>query len=161
VSVKGQTALLGNVFLFVSVLFDVIATVIAKPVLNKVSTYQATFLFIFPGVVPLALASLTQLKGWSIHDITSGGYFALLYGIVGMLLANLFFIYGLRYKKAHSIGLYQYLQSISIVIASWFILAERPSLKFIVGAVLVAVGFYWSEIRTPKKIFLYRLNKSK
>jgi O-acetylserine/cysteine efflux transporter len=159
VALNGQTVLLGNVLILVSVLADVIATVIAKPVLNKMSSYQATFLYILPGVLPLAALSFTQLNNWSINDVTRDGWYALIYGIVGMLLANLFFIYALKYKKAHSIGIYQYLQSVSIVIASWFILGEHPSVKFAVGAVLVVVGVYWAEAKSPRKILLRHFNR--
>ena len=159
VSLTGQTVLLGNVLILASVLFDVIATVIAKPVVSKMSSYQATFLYILPGVLPLAALSFTQLHGWSIHDVTRSGWYAMLYGIVGMLMANLFFVYGLQYKKAHSIGIYQYLQSVSIVVASWLILAERPSLKFAVGAVLVVVGAYWAESKFPRKRLLHHFNR--
>jgi O-acetylserine/cysteine efflux transporter len=158
-SLTGQTVLLGNVLILASVLFDVIATVIAKPVVSKMSSYQATFLYILPGVLPLAALSFTQLHGWSIHDVTRSGWYAMLYGIVGMLMANLFFVYGLQYKKAYSIGIYQYLQSVSIVVASWLILAERPSLKFAVGAVLVVVGAYWAESKSPRKWLLHHFNR--
>ena len=159
VSLTGQTVLLGNVLILASVLFDVIATVIAKPVVSKMSSYQATFLYILPGVLPLAALSFTQLHGWSIHDVTRSGWYAMLYGIVGMFMANLFFVYGLQYKKAYSIGIYQYLQSVSIVVASWLILAERPSLKFAVGAVLVVVGAYWAESKSPRKWLLHHFNR--
>lgn len=159
VTFSGQTVLLGNVLLLVAVLADVLATIIAKPVLKKMSSYQATFLYILPGVLPLAGLAFTQLHGWSVHDVTRSGWYALTYGIVGMFMANLFFIYGLKHKKAHSIGVYQYLQSVSVVVASWVILAERPSLKFAVGAALVVVGAYWAESKPPRKPLLRYFNR--
>ena len=151
-AVSGQTVLLGNILLLVSVLCSVIGILIIKPVLKKTSTYQATFIYLFAGVAPIACYALTQLRGWSVHDITHGGYVALAYSLLALPPANLLFMYGLKYKQAHSVGVYDYLQAVSVIIAAWFILGEHPSPTFSIGAVLVFLGVYLAEAKQRRKM---------
>jgi drug/metabolite transporter (DMT)-like permease len=146
-----QTVLLGNVLLLVSVLCSVIGILIVKPVLKKTSTAQATFIYLFAGVAPIALYSLTQLKSWGIHDITTGGWEALAYSVVALPPANLLFMYGLKYKQAHGVAVYEYLQAVTVIIAAWFILGEHPSPTFVVGATLVFLGVYLAEFSKSTK----------
>ena len=160
VSLSGSTVLLGNVLFFVFMLGGVISTLIAKPILSKISTYQATFLLLFAGTLPIVPFALLQLRDWNVHSITTGGYTALIYGIVALPLANFFFFYGLKHKKAHDVGILEYIEPVAVIIAAWFILAERPSLKFALGAGLTFLGIYLAEVRLPRKLYAYRLKKS-
>lgn len=159
VSFNSQTMIFGNILFFASMLSGVISDLIFKPILKRFSPYQITFLCLFIGTLPIVPFALIQLKTWSYHSITAGGYTALIYGIIAMPLANLFFYYGLKYKKAHSVAIFSYITPVVIVIAAWFILAERPSLKFILGASLTFLGIYLAEIRLPSKLYAYRLKK--
>lgn len=160
VSLRGSTVLLGNVLFFVVVLAGVISTLIAKPILNKISTYQATFLLIFIGTLPIVPFALLQLRDWSIHSVTPGGYAAFVYGIIALPIANFCFFYGLKHKKAHNVAVLEYVEPVAVIIAAWFILAERPSLKFALGAALTFLGIYLAEVRLPRKLYSYRLKKS-
>jgi len=151
VNLSGQSVLLGNVLFLLSMLSGVISSLIVKPILKKMSAYQATFLYLLAGTLPIVPWAATQLRGWSIHDVSRGGYVALIYGIIAITLANLLFIYGLKYKMAHTVGIFQYIEPVVIIIAAWFILDEHPSPKFAVGAVLVFLGIYLAEAhRAPK-----------
>lgn len=161
VSFNSQTVIFGNILFFASMLSGVIADLIFKPILKRFSPYQITFLCLFIGTLPIVPFALMQLRNWSYHSVTSGGYTALIYGIIAMPLANLFFFYGLKYKKAHSVAIFSYITPVVIVIAAWFILAERPSLKFALGAGLTFVGIYLAEARLPQRVSLYRLSKSR
>jgi len=156
ISVSGHSVLLGNILIFASMLGSVISTLLAKPALKKMSSYQGAFMFLFPGVITVIPFALFDLKGWSIHEVSTTSYIAFAYGTIAITVANLLYIYGLRYKSAHSSGIFTYIESVSIFIAAWFLLGEKPSSKFAVGAALVFAGVYLAEIRTSKKIKLRR-----
>jgi drug/metabolite transporter (DMT)-like permease len=161
VSFNNQTVILGNILFFASMLSGVIADLIFKPILKKFSPYQITFLCLFIGTLPIIPFALMQLKTWSYHSITPDGYAALIYGIIAMPLANLFFYYGLKYKQVHRVAIFSYITPIVIVIAAWFILAERPSLKFILGAGLAFLGIYLAEFHKSQKAMTTRVSKIK
>ena len=154
-ALSDQSVLLGNVLFIAAMLGGVISTLIAKPILKKMSSYQAAFIYVFVGILPIAAFSITQFKGWDIHEVSTSSYIAVIYGIVAVTLANFLHIYGLRYKAAHSVGIFHYIEPIVIIIAAWFILGEHPSLKFAVGAILVFIGIYLAEIRLPQKLILH------
>ncbi len=156
VSLSGQTVMLGNVLFFAGMLCGVISVLIAKPIMNKMSSYQSAFLYLFVGTLPIVPLSLTQLKGWSVHDVMTRGWVALGFSILAVTLANFFIMYGLKYKDAYSVGLFGYIQPVIIIIAAWFILGEHPSAKFALGAGLVFLGVYLAEVRLPHKLRAYR-----
>lgn len=151
VSLTSQSVLLGNAFYLVSMLGAVISAIVAKPILKKMSSYQAAFMYIFPGALCLIPVAITQLDGWSISEISTSSYAALTYSIIAITLANLFFMYGLKYKKANQIGVFQYLESVALFVGAWFLLGERPTVKFAAGAALVFLGIYLAEVHLPKK----------
>lgn len=150
-SIGGESVMLGNVLFFAATLGAVISTLLAKPVVKKMSSYQATFMYLFPGVLCVIPIALTQIDGWSVKDVSNSSLIALGYSITAITLANLFYIYGLKNKTAHSVGIFTYLESVSLFIAAWFILGERPSARFVLGAGLVLIGIYLAEFHLPKK----------
>lgn len=147
VSLSGHSVLLGNVLMFASMLGSVISTLLAKPALKKMGSYQGAFMFLFPGVLAVIPFALFDLKGWSIHNVSTTSYVALIYSITAITLANLLFIYGLKRETASSTGIFTYLESVSLFIAAWFLLGEKPSPKFAVGAALVFAGVYLAEVK--------------
>ena len=161
VSLGGPGVLFGNLMFFVAVLSGVISTLIAKPILGKISSYQATFIILLVGTLPIVPFALMQLKTWNLSNIAPGGFIALIYGIIAIPLANFFHIYGLKYKEAHSVGIFEYIEKVVLIIAAWFILGEYPSPKFAIGAALTFLGVYLAEVRLPKKLSWYRLNKGR
>jgi drug/metabolite transporter (DMT)-like permease len=160
VSVTGQSVLLGNTLYLASMLGAVISAIIAKPILKKMSSYQAAFMYVFPGALCLIPIAITQLDGWSVSEISAKSYMAITYSIIAITLANLFFMYGLKYKQANEVGIFQYLESVALFIGAWFLLGERPSAKFAAGAVLVFIGIYLAEFHMPKKQ-KFRFRRSK
>lgn len=160
VDLSDPTVLLGNVFFLVAVLSGVVSTLIAKPILGKISSYQATFLLLFVGILPLVPFAIMQaVKDGGVHGVTTGGYVALIYGITGVSLANFLYFYGLKYKNAYSVGIFDYIEKVVIIIAAWFILAERPSLKFALGAALTFIGVYLAEAKLPQRLAAIRLKR--
>lgn len=151
VSLSGQSVMLGNALYLASMLGAVISTLVAKPILKKMSSYQAAFMYIFPGALCLIPIAISQLDGWDISQISASSYMALTYSIIAITLANLFFMYGLKYKRANQVGVFQYLESVALFIGAWFILDERPTAKFAAGAALVFLGIYLAEFHLPRK----------
>lgn len=143
--------LVGNLFVLVSVFFYACAVIISKPLMKKVSGSQAVFLSLFPGVIPVAIYSLTKLPTWDVSAVTSTSWYGLIGSIIGLLIANVLFYYALRYKRVQETGMYGYIDSTTSIIAAWFILGERASPGFILGAVLVFVGIYLAEVYRTKQ----------
>lgn len=139
--------LTGNLLIVIAVFGSTIAMLIFKPLMRKVSAYQATFLSLFPGIIPITIYALTQFHTWDISATTTKSIEGLVYGTVAVVLANFLLFYALRYKKAQSTGVYQYLDPLATILGAWFLLSERPSSKFAVGALLVFLGVYIAESR--------------
>ncbi|HET7673066.1 MAG TPA: DMT family transporter, partial [Candidatus Saccharimonadales bacterium] len=114
------------------------------------------FMYLFPGTLFIIPLAVTQLDGWKISQISTSGYLALTYSIIAITLANLFFMYGLKYKKAHSVGVFQYLESVALFVGAWFLLGERPTAKFAMGAILVFAGIYLAEAHFHKRKKLFK-----
>lgn len=142
--------LTGNLFIVVSVFCGAIGTIICKPLMKKVSDSQATFMSLFPGIVPVAIYALTQLPKWDMTTTSSRSITGLIWSTIAVIFANYLFYYGLRYKRAQETGIYQYIHPTVAIIAAWFILGERPSPGFVLGAALVFAGIYFAEIRRTK-----------
>lgn len=147
--------LVGNLLLVISVLTSAISIIICKPLMKKVSDAQATFLSMFPGIVPVAAYALTQADTWDIAATSMSSWQGLVFSTIIVTIANFLFYYGLRYKKAQDTGVYQYIDPAVAIVAAWFLLGERPTPSFTVGAVMVVLGVYIVErrIRLAKKLY--------
>jgi drug/metabolite transporter (DMT)-like permease len=150
-SVGSNNELTGNLLVLISVFCFVTSIIIAKPILKKISSYQATFMCIFPGIVPVALYSLTQLHTWHVTATTTKSWQGLILSALVILVANFLFYFALRYKQAKQAGIYLYLDPLATFIASWWLLSERPTAKFIAGATLVFAGIYIAEFSKVKQ----------
>jgi drug/metabolite transporter (DMT)-like permease len=138
--------MVGSLLILLSVLFDCIGILLAKPLMKKVSPYQATFLCLFPGAVPVLLYALVKLENWSIGDVSRASAVAFALSTMAIVIANLLFYYALKHKQAHKTGIYGYLDPAFTVIAAWFILNERPNIGFVVGTSLIVIGIYLAEL---------------
>jgi drug/metabolite transporter (DMT)-like permease len=133
-----------------------IGTLLFKPLIKKTSAYQAVFSTFFFGTIPVALFALTRLDTWDMQATSQASIMAMSCSLVAIIGANFLFFYGLRHKAVQTIGLYDYIQPIVTIIAAWFILSERPSLNFALGASLVFLGLYISEfVGISKKSLRY------
>lgn len=142
--------LAGNLLIVVSVFCAVIATLLAKPLAKKTSAYQMTFMSLFPGTVPVAIYSIFTLSDWDVSAVTTASSWALALSTVVVVISNYLFFYALRYKKAQDTGVYQYLDPLTTIIVAWFLLTERPSSTFALGAGLVLAGVYITEYHHRK-----------
>lgn len=139
----GDAALTGNLLVVISVIFQTISVLISKPLMKKVSTYQATFMSLFPGILPIAVYALaTQVTQWKPETVNASSWWALVWSTLFVLFANFFFYYALRYKQAAETGIYQYVDTMATLVSAWFLLDERPTSRFVAGALLVCIGVY-------------------
>lgn len=146
----GATELTGNLLIVTAVFCTTVSTLICKPLTKKTGSYQLTFMNLFPGIVPIVIYA-AFFGTWDIDATTTTSLYGLIASTVVIIIANFLFFYALRHKKAQSTGVYQYLDPLAAIVAAWFLLAERPSPTFALGAGLVIVGVYITEMHASKK----------
>ncbi|HEY5442128.1 MAG TPA: DMT family transporter [Candidatus Saccharimonadales bacterium] len=147
-----QTLVTGNLFIILGVLCDITGTLICKPILKRASAYQVTFIHLLSGILPIAVFAVPYLYALSPSRAGKNGYVTMAFNIVAITLANCLFMYGLKHKKAQEIGIFQYLSPLATIVSAWFLLAEVPDAKIIIGAACIFVGIYLAETRSPRKV---------
>lgn len=135
----------GNLLIVIAVFCVAISILICKPLTKRVSTEQLVFLYMLPGILPIAIYALKQLGSWSVASTTASSWVGLIGSTLAVIFADLLFFFALNNKKAMDTGVYQYLESVTTIVVAWVLLAERPSPKFIIGAVFVFLGVYLAE----------------
>lgn len=148
--------ILGSLFVVLNVLCDVIATLMLKPLLKRVHPYQLTSLHLIWGTLPIAIYALPHLYALSPANAGRDGYVAIFFNVALITVANCLFYIGLKKKKAQEVGIFRYLHPVATAIAAWFILAEVPSQKVIVGAALIFLGIYYSEVKKTSRKLLFQ-----
>jgi drug/metabolite transporter (DMT)-like permease len=146
-----NSELIGNLLIVIAVFCVCIGTLICKPLTKKMSSQQLTFLYMFPGILPVAVYALKQFHTWNIASTTTASWWSLAGSTSAVVCADLLFFFALRYKKAMDVGIYQYVESVVTIIVAWFLLAERPSPGFILGALLVFAGVCLAEFSNMRK----------
>jgi drug/metabolite transporter (DMT)-like permease len=147
--------LLGNFLFLLAVSGHVVGAVIAKPQLNKVSSYQATFIHLAVGGLPVVIYALTQAGDISVESFSNKTIYALIYGVLAVTIASFLFNYVLKRKKTQEIGVYAYTEPLVTIIAASVLLGEYPDMRFVVGALLVFVGIYVVEAKLPYRLHLH------
>jgi drug/metabolite transporter (DMT)-like permease len=148
-------AMTGNLFIVLSVLCDVVGTLVCKPVLKRAGTYQVTFIHLFAGILPVAIFSIGSLGSVSAESIGRNGFLAIVFNILAITGANCLFMYGLKRRKAQDVGIFSYIHPIVTFIAAWFILGEKPETRVYIGAILIFIGIYFTEIKAYSQIRFY------
>jgi drug/metabolite transporter (DMT)-like permease len=149
---SSQVLATGNLLIILSVLCDVVGTLICKPILKRAGAYQVTFIHLLTGILPITVFSLRYLPDLSPARAGKNGYVTMTFNILAITLANCLFMYGLKHKKAQEVGIFQYIGPIATIIAAWFMLAEVPNGKIIIGAAFIFVGLYFAEVKSARKI---------
>ncbi len=152
---SSDPVMLGSLLLVLAVLFDCIGILLAKPLMKKVNPYQATFLFLFPGALPVLIYALMKLENWTVGDVSQASAIAFGLSTAAIVIANLLFYYALSHKQAHKTGIYGYLDPAVTVIAAWFILSERPNMGFVIGISLIIIGIYLAELHKKHRRHLF------
>ncbi len=139
---SNQIVLIGNMFILLAVLCDIVGTLVCKPILRKAGTYQVTFIHLFTGILPVAVFSFHYLYGLSYAHAGTSGYVAIVVNIIAITIANCLFMYGLKHKKAQEVGVFQYINPLTTILVAYVLLAEIPDAKTIGGAALIFLGVY-------------------
>ena len=146
-AVVGQSVVIGNLLLVLSMLCGVIGTLICKTALKRGGSYQVTFIHLFVGILPVALFALPYIPTLSVASIGRTGFIAMTYNILAVAIANAFYMYGLKLKKAQVVGVFSYIHPVVTAVAAWIILAEVPDKKIVWGALLIFAGIYLAEVK--------------
>jgi drug/metabolite transporter (DMT)-like permease len=149
-----SSELVGNLLMVIAVFCVTISVVICKPLAKQMSIQQLSFLYMFIGILPIAIYAFTQFHGWNIASTTASGWWGLIGSTLSVVLAKPMFFFALKYKKAMDTGVYQYVESIATIVIAWILLTEKPTTGFILGAALVFVGVCLAEYSniTKKRI---------
>jgi drug/metabolite transporter (DMT)-like permease len=92
--------------------------------------------------LPIAVYSLSYLPDLDYKAVEKQGLIAIIVNILFITAANIFFMFGLKYRKAQEIGIFQYVSPVATFIAAWFILSEKPDTSLLIGAPLIFLGIY-------------------
>jgi drug/metabolite transporter (DMT)-like permease len=143
---------IGNMFLILSVLCDIVGTLVTKTVLKRGGLYQVTFIHLFAGILPVAVFSVHYISALSPANAQTSGYIAIAVNILLITFANALFMYGLKHKKAQEVGVFTYVSPVATIIAAWLILNERLDWKTAVGAGLIFLGVYLVSAKSKFKV---------
>ncbi|MCL4366607.1 EamA family transporter [Patescibacteria group bacterium] len=141
--------MLGNVLIVLASIAWVIGAVISKKLLRKYSTLTMTATMFFVGMltfaVPAALEYI-QNPGWP-TQVTHLGILGLLYiTILSSVVAYFFFEWGLLKTGVIKADLFQYIEPIVATLITVLVLGQGLRSSFMIGAVLIAGGVYWSTL---------------
>jgi len=148
---SGSAAAIGNLLIILSVMCDIVSTLIMKSMLKRAGVYQVTFLHLFVGILPILAFSTQYLYALSPAHAGRNGYIAIVANILLITIANCLFMYGLKRKKAQEVGVFSYISPITTIVAAYFILDERLTVKIACGALLIFTGIYYTAIKSSPK----------
>lgn len=146
---------IGNMLIILSVMCDIVGTLVTKTVLKRGGLYQVTFIHLFAGVLPVAIFSMQHIAALAPANAQNSGYIAIIVNILFITLANILFMYGLKWKKAQEVGVFTYISPVTTIVTAWLILDERLNWKTVVGAALIFLGVYLVSA-TPKRALILR-----
>ncbi|MBI2040210.1 EamA family transporter [Candidatus Microgenomates bacterium] len=136
---------LGNILIILAALSFVGGAVFSEQMLKKYSTLTITAIAFLTGAVTFfipAASEYIQNPSWS-ANITILGILGLLYmTMLSSISAYFLFEWGLARTNVIRADLFQYIEPFVAAALAVFILAERISLSFMIGASLIAMGVY-------------------
>ncbi len=150
ISAANQGEIVGNLLLVLSALCNVVGALICKSVLKRGGAYQVTFIHLLTGILPVAIFALSYIPTISAASIGRNGFLAMTFNIVAVAAANICYMYGLKLKKVQEVSIFSYIHPLVTAIAAWFILAEVPGGKVVLGALLIFAGIYLAEARKKR-----------
>lgn len=142
-------AMIGNILIILSSLCWVAGALFSKQLLSKYSTLTMTFTMFLVGsltfIIPAANEYL-QNPAWT-QQVSYLGIFGIFY----MTLASSISAYFLFQWSMDQIGLvkadfFQYLEPLIAIAMGIFVLGEQLRFSFVIGAVLIILGSYWSTL---------------
>jgi len=143
----GQAPLVGVILCLTAALASAIGVVAAKPVLNRVSALQVTWICCTVGMVvclPYASLLARELRAAPAEGI---GWLLFL-GVFPTSIAFTTWAYALARGSAGRLAATAYLVPPLTIVMSWIILGEVPKLIAVLGGALCLVGVYIAR-KTP------------
>lgn len=141
--------MIGNVLIILSSLTWVAGALFSKQLLQKYSTLTITSMIFLIGsitfVVP-AINEFLQNPQW-IQNITPLGIFGIFFMTLASSISAFFlFEWGMDQIGMVKADLFQYLEPLIAISLGIFLLGEQLRFSYIIGAILIALGVYWSTL---------------
>lgn len=150
-------SLLGNFFILISMLAVVAGTIIDKDINKKYDPLVITTWSFFIGTLLFLPFFFHDIITWNNSQSYSGDFTSILgifYSAFGAsLAAYALYFWGLRYSPISQVGLISYISPLVSVAAGNILLHEKPSIFFIIGAAIVAMGMFIAEFKPHRHIF--------
>lgn len=144
-----DTAILGNVFFFLSMLSGIVHLLLLKKIMHRYSSTTITFwtfvigTLFFASLMILEMDSSTFVFDVNIQSLT-GIIFGAIFssGIAWLLLA-----FGIKYIPANEVGIFVYIDPIVTALVAIPLLGETITTSYIVGSSIVFFGIFIAENR--------------
>lgn len=140
-----SSVILGNILIILASISWVIGATLSKKILNKYSSLTVTAVAFLVGTVSFfipAAIEYVQNPAW-INQITILGILGLAYmTLLSSISAYFLFEWGLSKTSVIAADLFQYIEPFAATTLALFVLGEKISTPFLLGASLIAVGVY-------------------
>lgn len=141
--------LMGNFLIILASLVWVVGAIISKKMLKKYSTLTITAIIFLVGVITFLIPAINEYSQnplW-INQVTLLGVFGLLFiAILSSVSAYFLFEWGLGKLGVIKADLFQYIEPIIATTLAVLVLNESLKPAFLLGALLIALGVYWSTL---------------
>lgn len=140
-------AILGNLLIILASISWVAGAILSKKMLQKYSTLTITTIVFLVGMVtfifPAALEYF-QNPAWP-SKLTFLGIFGIVYiAVLSSTSAYFLFEWGLNKLGVVKADLFQYIEPVIALTLGILLLGEQIRFTFIIGALLIGLGVYWS-----------------
>ena len=138
-------SLIGNLLIIMASTSWVVGAVISRPMLKIYSSLTIVAFAFLVGVItffPLAAFEYLENPVWN-EGVSLVGILGLLYmTMLSSVSAYFLFEWGLAKTSVMTADLFQYIEPFVATVLAIFILSEKLSVDFTIGAILIAVGVY-------------------
>ncbi len=150
----GNAKITGDIFIILYILFDAASVIVAKLATKKriksSNLTNVAFVIGLLTIVPVSITSygfqetITIIKNLPFSAHLGVWYMALISGV----LAYYLFIRGQKTIEVSEGILFNYLQPLFAIPLAVFWLQEKPTIPFVIGAVLITIGVIIAELKT-------------
>jgi len=141
---------IGNLLFLLAMFGAVFNTLLNKDLLKKVHPVVVTYFGFLFGALTFLPLMIVELQHWNIQNLNVNGWVGIGYGVIfSSAIAYFLFNYAMTKVDAQETGLFTYIDPVSAVLIAIPLLAEYPSVYFILGSILVFGGIFIAEGRIP------------
>lgn len=145
--------LIGNILIILASVFWVVGAILSKELLKKYSALMVTAAVFVVGVISFTIPAINdfvQDPTWP-TKLTFLGIFGLFYiAVASSVCAYFLFEWGVEKLGVIKADLFQYIEPIIATSMSVAFLGEELRFTFVIGALLIALGVYWSTLIKEK-----------